>query len=677
MNREHFLESVLALQSQGKSIRAIAAELGVNRGRVARALKANASQSLTPTASFIGRQQELGTLTTALDEALAGRGQIVMLAGEPGIGKTRTSQEIASIAERRGAQVLWGRCYEGQGAPPYWPWIQIIRSYVTERDAQTVRREMGKTASVIAEIVPDVRERLPNIGPASPMDDYESARFRLFDSISTFLKIASRARPIVLILEDLHWADKPSLMLLEFVGRELGNSQMMIVGNYRDMELNPRHPLSLTLGELTREGLFDRLLLHGLQKHDVKRFIEAAAGIDPPSGLVEVVYTQTEGKAVGAARPDTPTHDTDRRRTMYFEGTLCIDPSQITEIAVKKPTKAFAKMLHVMTLGLSSEKEERETFTAVAILQSLNKVLRGAGITNIVRLAKNDEDMYLDREGKTDDLREAMQTFSQMGTPGTNRVFDTLTLVLEDRDDELKYLIEVVVKRVHFVGEFPIRIVVNGLLVDFAADDSVTREQLLERLEPHFTSQRSYDELLERKKKHFESYLDRLESEFRKHMGVDDILRDASTRIVRPRKVARERPEVEVAADDHGPFFDDYYGIGDYYLYSWMWSELCYQHDVHCCDCMLVDEGGHGICSIGERGFDAASSNTMNPDQEFEAPAEADVEFFAGSEYSDTIADSGVGETVTGWTDSVSSDFGDSGGGSSCGSSCGGGCGGE
>jgi len=195
---------------------------------------------------------------------------------------------------RRG-QVLWGRCYEGGGAPPYYPWVQAIRSYVLDRDAETVRREMGSTASVISEIVQDVKERLPDLQSPPQLDDPESARFRLFDSITTFLKTASGTQPIVLMLEDLHWSDKPSLMLLEFVARDLGNSRLMIVGNYRDMELNRRHPLSVTLGELTRERLFDRVLLRGLQKHDVRRFIEVAAGIDPPGPLVDAVFTQTEG----------------------------------------------------------------------------------------------------------------------------------------------------------------------------------------------------------------------------------------------------------------------------------------------------------------------------------------------------------------------------------------------
>ncbi|NQW16521.1 MAG: AAA family ATPase, partial [Chloroflexi bacterium] len=244
---------------------------------------------------FVGRHREVDTLKATFEETLGGHGKMVALVGEPGIGKTRNAQELATYASMRGGQVLWGRCYEGGGAPPYYPWVQAIRSYVTETDAETIRREMGSTASVISEIVPDVKERLPDLSPPSQIDDPDSARFRLFDSITTFLKTVSGGQPIVLMLEDLHWADKPSLLLLEFVAREIGNSRVMIVGNYRDMELNRRHPLSITLGELSRERLFERVLLRGLQKHDVHRFIEVAAGIEPPAPLVDAVFTQTEG----------------------------------------------------------------------------------------------------------------------------------------------------------------------------------------------------------------------------------------------------------------------------------------------------------------------------------------------------------------------------------------------
>ncbi len=147
MERQLLLNGVHVLRKEGKSIRAIASELGVHPSRVQRALKSldqalaeehfptsGTSSSLSrPEASvFVGRQGEMGVLTTALANALSGHGQLVMLAGEPGIGKTRTAQEIGAHAEARGVRVLWGRCYEGEGAPPYWPWVQVIRSYVTE-----------------------------------------------------------------------------------------------------------------------------------------------------------------------------------------------------------------------------------------------------------------------------------------------------------------------------------------------------------------------------------------------------------------------------------------------------------------------------------------------------------------------------------------------------------------
>jgi len=114
---------------------------------------------------FVGRQREMGDLKACLEDALSGRGRLVTLVGEPGIGKTRTAQELATYAGLRGAQVLWGRSYEEQGVPPYWPWVQAIRSYVRERDPEQLRSEMGAGAADIAEVVSDVRERLPDLAP--------------------------------------------------------------------------------------------------------------------------------------------------------------------------------------------------------------------------------------------------------------------------------------------------------------------------------------------------------------------------------------------------------------------------------------------------------------------------------------------------------------------------------
>ena len=244
---------------------------------------------------FVGRKREMGELKAALEEALSGHGRTILVTGESGIGKTRTAEELATYAGLRASLVLWGRCYEGSGMPPYWPWIQSIRSYVQLRDADSIRSEMGSGASDIAAIVSEVRELLPDIEPAPSLQDPEQARFRLFDSITGFLKNAARSRPLVLIVDNLHLADMPSLLLLEFVAREIADAPILLVGTYQDVDLSRRHPLSQTLGRLSEEQLSDRLPLRGLTHQDVARFIELVAGISPPQALVRAVHTQTEG----------------------------------------------------------------------------------------------------------------------------------------------------------------------------------------------------------------------------------------------------------------------------------------------------------------------------------------------------------------------------------------------
>ncbi|MFQ6026880.1 MAG: AAA family ATPase [Dehalococcoidia bacterium] len=248
----------------------------------------------------MGRQREMGELRAAMEDALSGQGRLVMLVGEPGIGKTRTAQELATYAGLRGAQTLWGRCYEEQGMPPYWPWVQAIRSYVRDRDPQQLRSEMGSGASDIATVISDVKDRLPDLQPPPVVDSPEQARFRQFDSITSFLKSASQKQPLVLVLDDLHWADHPSLLLLQFMAKELGDGRLLVMGTYRDVEVSRRHPLSQTLGELTRESLFRRVLLRGWNQEDVGRFIEVVSGFAPPPGLVESVHRQTEGNPLFA-----------------------------------------------------------------------------------------------------------------------------------------------------------------------------------------------------------------------------------------------------------------------------------------------------------------------------------------------------------------------------------------
>jgi tetratricopeptide (TPR) repeat protein len=215
-----------------------------------------------------------------------------LLAGEPGIGKTRTAQELAIEAHRQGVRVLVGRCCESEGAPPFWPWVQIVRAHVADRDPETLKAEMGAAAADIARFVVDVRQRLPDL-PPPPTLEPQQERFRFFDSVTAFLKTAANAQPLVFVLDDLHSADTVSLQLLQFIARRLGDAPLLIIGTYRDVEVG--HPLAATLGELARAPGSRSLVLKGLTEREVARFIALATDHVPPETLVSAVYGKTEG----------------------------------------------------------------------------------------------------------------------------------------------------------------------------------------------------------------------------------------------------------------------------------------------------------------------------------------------------------------------------------------------
>jgi len=243
---------------------------------------------------FVGRERELAALLAGLEDAVSGRGSLFLIAGEPGIGKSRLVDELATRAKARGARALWGRCWEAGGSPPYWPWLQPVRSCLQDLDQGTLRAQMGAGACHLARMVPEVRELCPDI-PAAPSLDAEEARFQLFDSATRFLKSVARTQPIVLVLDDLHAADTPSLLLLRFLAGALSDSRLLVLATYRDGELGPDHPLTSTLAELAREPVSRGLVLGGLAKPDVARFIEITSERRPPQGLVTAVYAQTEG----------------------------------------------------------------------------------------------------------------------------------------------------------------------------------------------------------------------------------------------------------------------------------------------------------------------------------------------------------------------------------------------
>ncbi len=244
---------------------------------------------------FVGRERELSELRGVVDDARGGAGGLVLLVGEPGIGKTRTAEELATYARVQGARVHWGHCHEGEGAPAYWPWAEAIRSYVRDADPVGLAWELGAGAAEIARIVPELREQVGSTAEPGDGDEHDEARFRLFDAVATFLSGAARSRPLMLVLDDLHWADEPSLLLLRFLARSFGDSPLLIAGTYRDVELGRHHPLASTLSELAGAERTTRVQLRGLDSAAVERYIEMSTGTTPAPGLADAVLEQTEG----------------------------------------------------------------------------------------------------------------------------------------------------------------------------------------------------------------------------------------------------------------------------------------------------------------------------------------------------------------------------------------------
>ena len=238
---------------------------------------------------LIGRDRELAALLDGLESALVGRGRLFLIAGEPGIGKSRLAEELTERARGRGAVTLFGRAWEAGGAPAYWPWVQAIRTYARNRDPSTLRDQLGNGAADVAQMLPELRELLPEIGPPVSLDP-EGARFRLFDATATFLRTAAEVEAIVLVLDDLHVADTSSLLLLEFVARELAEMRVLVLGLYRDLEVDPESPLS----SLDRYAS-STLRLSGLREQEVARLIEERHDVESGEGLAAAIHRETEG----------------------------------------------------------------------------------------------------------------------------------------------------------------------------------------------------------------------------------------------------------------------------------------------------------------------------------------------------------------------------------------------
>jgi class 3 adenylate cyclase/tetratricopeptide (TPR) repeat protein len=249
---------------------------------------------------FVNRVEERAQLAALWERARDGARQLAFVVGEPGIGKSRLAAEVAGAAATQGI-VLMGRSDE-ETLVPYQPFIEAVRPYLLSLDDSALSGELAVEALQLARLLPEVAERLalPSGGP-DLSDDPATERYRLFEAVTAVLDHAATRAPVLLILDDLHWADKPTVLLLRHLVRSPRPARLFILGTYRDTEVGPDRPLGAAFADLRRDHRYERIRLHGLSADDVTTMIGEWGDADVAAAVGHALYAETEGNPLFVA----------------------------------------------------------------------------------------------------------------------------------------------------------------------------------------------------------------------------------------------------------------------------------------------------------------------------------------------------------------------------------------
>ena len=254
--------------------------------------------------SVVGRDGELETLERAWQQSASGARQVAMIGGEPGIGKTSLVGEFSRTVRSRGAVVLYGRCDE-EGVVPYQPFVEALRNYVAACPVSTLRERLHGLEADLARVFPELLGRMPelstpmrsegDLGFADHRELWQTERYRLFEAFTALITGIAATQPVLLVLDDVHWADQPTLQLCRHLFRSAPHSALLAVACYRDRELGRGHPLSDVLADLRREQSVTWISLRGLSPSASADLARAIVGNDLASELVEALHRETGG----------------------------------------------------------------------------------------------------------------------------------------------------------------------------------------------------------------------------------------------------------------------------------------------------------------------------------------------------------------------------------------------
>ena len=244
---------------------------------------------------FVGREAERAELRTLMQRALAGEGGLILIGGEPGVGKSRLCQEIAAEARPR-FRVFVGHCYEGGRDLPYMPWVELVETAMRETAPETLRDAFGDDAPELARLVPQLRRLFPDLPPPVEVPPEQQRRYA-FNSFREWVTRFSRVQPRFYVLEDLHWADESTLLLLEHLAERLTSIPCLIVGTYRDPPIDVSPQLGDTLSGLVSRRHARLLSLQRHSEQEVAALLRALSGQAPPTAVGAAIYGETEGNA--------------------------------------------------------------------------------------------------------------------------------------------------------------------------------------------------------------------------------------------------------------------------------------------------------------------------------------------------------------------------------------------
>ncbi len=301
---------------------------------------------------FVGREDALAILRGALEQALAGRESLALVSGIAGVGKSRLVEVFTREVARRGPLVLVGRCREGEGVPALWPWVQVVRGLLAEPAVAADLRERMIATGELAALVPELDGSAPERKTAglSP----EQRRFQFFEAIEHALQRASRRRPLVVVLEDLHWAGAPSLRVLEHLAFETEPDPILIVATVREESRERGDPLNRTLSILRRQDRTAQVVLRGLTRGQVAGILEQKLGRAAPPDLTSELFARTEG---------VPLYLREAIRLLEERGDL-EHPERLARTGITLPVRSFDLIRRALD-GLSEPCHELVAAAAV------------------------------------------------------------------------------------------------------------------------------------------------------------------------------------------------------------------------------------------------------------------------------------------------------------------------